>query len=250
MTFEEVAQRYTVLSQQRDAGLLTDWQFRQTVAQLVATDPGGSFWQIDPDSGQWTVYRENAWVPRTAEPPAVTQQAWGATPAAPYPPPLLSPPQPFFQQEPYSQPQSPQEAPAAKKTRWGQAVWDVLSVGGSAVMSAGWYWYSGMAETKPDYNTCAAMVLLPIALIIFRKPLDRLLRPVDSVRQKIPPMVLAGCGVAIPFLVANYLYSSGVTQFPFMFKTYVYSTLISYIVLRTPTGGRVMAPPRISQPGV
>ena len=238
MTFEEVAQRYAALCQQRDAGLLTDWQFRQTVAQLVATDPGGSFWRIDPDSGQWTVYRENAWVQPAAEPAALS----------PHPP--MSPPQPYFQQEPYSQPQPPQEAPAAKKTRWGQVIWDVLSVGGSTVMSAGWYWYSGMADTKPDYNTCAAMVLLPIALIIFRKPLDRLLRPLDSVRKKIPPMVLAGCGVAIPLLVANSLYSSGVTQFPFMFKTYVYSTLISYIVLRTPTSGRVMAPPRISQWGV
>jgi len=233
MTFEEVAQRYAVLCQQRDAGLLTDWQFRQTVARLVATDPGGSFWQIDPDSGQWI-----AWMNPAAEP------------AAPSPQPPMSPPPPYFQQEPYYQPQPPPEAPATKKTRWGQVVWDVVSVAGSGVMSAGWYWYSGMAETKPDYNTCAAMVLLPIALIVFRQPLDRLLRPLDSVRKKIPPMVLAGCGVAIPFLVANYLYSSGVTQFPFMFRTYVYSTLLSYIVLRTPTGGRVMAPPRMSPSGV
>jgi hypothetical protein len=227
MTFEEVAERYTVLRQQRDAGLLPDAQFRQTLAQLVAADAGGSFWQIDADSGQWVV----------------------AASAAPYPQPPLSPPRPYSQQEPYSQPQPPQEEPAPKKNRWGQVVWDIFSVAGSAVMSAVWYWYSGMADTKPDYNTCVAMVLLPVLLIVFRKPLDRLLRPVDSVRQKIPPMVLAGCGVATPFLVANYLYSSGVTQFPFMFKTYVYSMLISYIVLRTPTGGRVMAPPRVPGQG-
>jgi len=233
MTFEEVAQRYAVLCQQRDAGLLTDWQFRQTVARLVATDPGGSFWQIDPDSGQWI-----AWMNPAAEP------------AAPSPQPPMSPPPPYFQQEPYYQPQPPPEAPATKKTRWGQVVWDVVSVAGSGVMSAWWDWYSGMAEPKLVYNNCAAMVLLPIALIVFRQPLDRLLRPLDSVRKKIPPMVLAGCGVAIPFLVANYLYSSGVTQFPFMFRTYVYSTLLSYIVLRTPTGGRVMAPPRMSPSGV
>jgi hypothetical protein len=228
MTFEEVAQRYTVLRQQRDTGVLPDEQFRQRLAELLVADANGAWWQIDADSGQWMAY---------------------AAPAAAYPQPPFSPPQPYFQQEPYLQPQPQQEAPAAEKTHWGQVVWDVISVAGSAVMSAVWYWYSGMAETKPDYRTCAAMVLLPIALIVFRKPLDRLLLPVDAVRKKIPPMVLAGCGVAIPFLVANYLYSTGVTQFPFMFKTYVYSTLISYVVLRTPTGGRVMTPQSIS-PGV
>ena len=109
----------------------------------------------------------------------------------------------------------------------------------SAAMSAAWYWYSGMAETKPDYKTCAAMIVIPVGLIVFRKPLDKVLRPMEPYRKKIPPIVLAGCGAAIPLLVANYLYSHGETQFPFMFKTYVYSTLLSYIVLRTPSGGRL-----------
>ena len=81
------------------------------------------------------------------------------------------------------------------------------------------------------------MVVIPILLIVLRKPLDAALRPLEPFRSKIPPMVLAGCGVAIPFLVANYLYSNGESQFPFMFKAYVYSTILSYIVLRTPSGG-------------
>jgi hypothetical protein len=119
-------------------------------------------------------------------------------------------------------------------------VWDVISVGGSAVMSAAWYWYSGMADTAPDTKTCVAMIVLPVALIVLRKPIDAILRPIEPFRSKIPPMVLAGCGVAIPLVVANYLYSQGVDQFPFMFKTYVYSTILSYLVLRTPSGGRVM----------
>jgi hypothetical protein len=96
-----------------------------------------------------------------------------------------------------------------------------------------------MAETKPDYKTCAAMIIIPLGLIVFRKPLDKVLGPLEPYRKKIPSMVLAGCGVAIPLLISNYLYSRGETQFPFMFKTYVYSTLLSYIVLRTPTGGRL-----------
>jgi hypothetical protein len=212
MTFEEAAQRYAVLRQQRDAGQLSDPQFRQMVAQLSVADPQGAYWQLDPDSGQWLTYNGSAWVTP------------GAAPAPQY-------------AQPYPQPQ-----PEQKKSSWGQIVWDVISVAGSAVMSAVWYWYSGMAETAPDKKTCIAMIVIPIALIVFRKPLDAALRPLEPFRSKIPPMVLAGCGVAIPFLVANYLYSRGESQFPFMFKAYVYSTILSYIVLRTPSGGRVMTP--------
>ena len=218
MTFEEAGQQYAALRQQRDAGMLADAVFRQMVAQLLVVDPEGSYWQLDADSGQWLTYRNNAWVAAGAAQPGAT----GRAPAA-------------------------KTQPAAPATGWGQRAWDIISVGGSAVMSAFWYWYSGMAETKPDYKTCIAMVVLPLALVIFRKRLDRLLLPLEPIRSKIPRPVLAGCGVAIPFLVANSLYSSGVTQFPFMFRTYVYSTLLSFIVLRTPTGGRVIKPP-ISMP--
>ena len=114
---------------------------------------------------------------------------------------------------------------------------DVISVAGSAAMAAAWYWYSGMADTAPDKRTCIAMLVVPVLFIALRKPIDALLRPLEPFRSKIPPMVLAGCGVAIPFLVANYLYSRGESQFPFMFKTYMYSTLLSFIVLRTAVAG-------------
>jgi hypothetical protein len=218
MTFEEAAQSYAVLRQQRDLGQLPDFQFRQTVAQLTVTDAQGGYWQLEPDSGQWLTYNGSAWVAPGAPPaqPAPVQQAYA---------------------QPYPQPQ-----PVEQKSSWGQIVWDVISVAGSAAMSAVWYWYSGMAETAPDKKTCIAMLVLPLALIVLRKPLDAALRPLEPFRSKIPPMVLAGCGVAIPFLVANYLYSRGESQFPFMFKAYVYSTILSYIVLRTPSGGRVMTP--------
>jgi len=214
MTFEEAAQRYAVLRQQRDLGQLPDYQFRQMVSQLTVTDAQGAYWQLEPDTSQWMTYNGAAWVA-----PAAT-------------------PEP--QQQPYAQPyaQPYQQAPAiAQKFSWGQAVWDVISIAGSAGMAAVWYWYSGMAETAPDKKTCITMIALPIVLIVLRKPLDAALRHLAPFRSKIPPMVLAGCGIAIPFLVANYLYSNGESQFPFMFKAYLYSTILSFIVLRTPSAG-------------
>lgn len=226
MTFEEAGQHYAMLRQQRDVGRIADAQFRQAVEQLMVVDPRGAYWKMDADSGQWLTYNGTLWV---------TQGAAAA------PPPLA--PEPAYA----AAPSYPGAQPTPRKTSWGQMAWDVLSVAGSAVMSAVWYWYSGMAETKPDIKTCVTMVALPILLIAFRKPLDSLLRPLDQFRAKVPPMVLAGVGAAIPFLVANYLYSRGETQFPFMFKTYLYSTLLSYIVLRTPSGGRMMTPAGVSQ---
>ena len=230
MTFEEAGQQFAVLRQQRSLGQLTDAQYRQAVDQLMVVDGQGAYWRMDADNGQWMTYNGTFWVTQGAgmaaapmAPMAAAAPTAGAVPG-------------------YGAAQ-----PVAQKSSWGQMAWDVLSVAGSAAMSAAWYWYSGMADTKADVKTCVTMLVLPILLIVFRKPLDSLLRPLDQFRSKIPPMVLAGVGAAVPFLVANYLYSHGESQFPFMFKTYLYSTLLSYIVLRTPSGGRVMTPPGVSQ---
>lgn len=243
MSFEAAGQQYARLRQQRDLGQIADAQFRQAVGQLLVTDNQGNWWWLEPDSGQWQAM--NAAQAAAAAPPQAYAQPYAPPQYAPQPvapqytPPPYAQPTPQYAPQPYAQP-APQAAPAEpEKTHWEQKIWDVLSVAGSAAMSAVWYWYSGMAETKPDYKTCAAMIVIPLGLIVFRKPLDKLLRPLEPFRKKIPNMALAGVGAAIPLLVSNYLYSQGVTQFPFMFKTYVYSTLLSYIVLRTPSGGRL-----------
>ncbi len=193
MTFEEAAQQYAFLRQQRDAGQLPEEHFVAAVAQLVVADQQGNYWMLDANSAQWVPY---------VAPPA---------PAAP--------------------------APEPKRRGLKQSTWDVISVVGNAVLSAGWFLYSGMAETKPDYLTCGAMLVLPISFVVFRKPLDGVLRSIQPFRSKIPPMVLAGCCVAVPYLISNYLFAFGVRQFPFMFCSYVLSALVSFILMRRPSGG-------------
>ena len=139
---------------------------------------------------------------------------------------------------PYAAPPPP-AAPEPEPKRRGlpQSTWDIISVVGNALLSAGWFLYSGMAETKPDYLTCGAMLVLPISFVVFRKPLDGLLRSIQPIRSKIPPMVLAGCCVAVPYLISNYLFAFGVRQFTFMFCSYVLSTLVSFVLMRQPSGG-------------
>lgn len=117
---------------------------------------------------------------------------------------------------------------------WGQRIWDIITMSGCTGVAGLWYWYSGMADTAPDYKTCAAVVLLPLALIVFRRQIDRMLLPIQGIRNKIPPLIRLGIGLAIPFLVSNYLYARGFSQFDFMFKTVVVSTLTSFIILRNP----------------
>jgi hypothetical protein len=117
---------------------------------------------------------------------------------------------------------------------WGQRIWDIITIGGCTGVAGLWYWYSGMAETAPDYKTCAATVLLPLVLIIFRPQIDRVLLPIQKIRRKIPPLVRLGAGLAMPFLISNYLYAKGFTEFDFMFKTVVLSTLSSFVILHNP----------------
>jgi hypothetical protein len=123
---------------------------------------------------------------------------------------------------------------AKQAASWGQRVWDLITMGGCTGLAALWYWYSGMAETQPDRKTCAAMVLMPLVLIVFRQAIDRALVRLQPMRERIPAMVRLGIGLAMPLLVSNYLYARGSSQFDFMFKTVVISALVSYVVLRNP----------------
>jgi hypothetical protein len=135
-------------------------------------------------------------------------------------------------------PQVRQSKPAAKNSGYGgcaRRLWDVVTLVVASIVAALWYYYSGLAETKPDLKSALAIVLLPLFFIVFRRFIDRLLIPLQPLRNQIPRLVRLGVGLAVPFLVANYLYSTGSSQFEYMFRTVVVSTLISYIILRNPT---------------
>lgn len=204
MTFDEAGQHYAAYRAQMEAGQISPADFEAAVAQLKVQDPSGVWWQMGP-GGEWLTWNGAEWV---------TQAAPAAQPAA-----------------------AAASAPGWNSPGKGnQMFWDVLCVAGSCVMAYVWYWYSSLDKSlnQPDTKSAVTMVVMPILLIVLRKPLDRLLAPLQKFRQSIPPMVLVGVGIAIPFLVTNYLYSRGVSNYPLMFRTYVISTLLSYVVLRTP----------------
>ncbi len=211
MTFEEAGQRYAALRAQYDAGRMPPADFQAAVAQLTVTDAAGAYWQMDAQTGEWLCWNGTSWVR--------PQQQAAAQPQA-------SSPGGGF----------------ATPSNTMQRIWDVVGILGSGGLAYAWYTYSGMDKSVgPDKRSCIAMVVLPLLLIVLRGPLDKVLAPIQKFRQKIPPMVLVGAGLAIPFLVTNYYYSRGVSNYPLMFKSFITSTLLSYVVLRTPSpshGGR------------
>ncbi|MFB3905601.1 MAG: hypothetical protein ACE15E_19310 [Acidobacteriota bacterium] len=230
MTFEQAGQAFAGLQSQWRAGRISWEQFQASAAQLRVQDSTGAWWQIDPASGQWIVWDGVRWVQPGS--PSANAAAMSAAQAAQA--------QPAPATAPAAQPQrGPSPTPVtdlpigAAPTGWGQILWDIVTVLGCGAISGAWYWYSGMAETAPDTKSCIAMVALPLALILSRPLTDRLLIKLQPFVARIPRMVLLGMGLAVPFLVANQLYGR-YTEFEYMFKTVVISTLLSYVIFRTP----------------
>ena len=126
---------------------------------------------------------------------------------------------------------APQGAP---KSRWLRNSWDVFSIAGCGAVSAGWLWYSGLAETSPDYKTCAAIALAPVATVLFRNKLRQALRPLSGLIGRVPFLLRLGVSLAAPYLIASTLYGKGISEFPFMYKTTAYSMLLSGLLLHTP----------------
>ena len=161
-------------------------------------------------------------------------------PAQPPPPPGRDPKRVTPVQARISTPAStppPRSAPPAVRPPAAAAArftaWDLLSILGCGGVATAWYKYSSL-DTAPDIQTSVAMVALPVGIVAFRRPLDRLLAKLNPLRERIPPFMRLGIGFAMPFFVSTSLYSAGYTQFDYIFKTVVASTLLSYVVLRNP----------------
>ncbi len=239
-------------------------EFAAAVAELRFEDSAGRWWQVDAGDGGWLVWNGDGWA-KSSEPPddrpsgeavavaaALTRcPSCGAT---------GRPERKFCTgcgaalagETQAASPLLPREggvrisggviAGGAREVAlprassgWGQRAWDVVTMAGCSGLSAAWYWYSGMAETRADYKTCLAIVVLPLALIVFRRWIDRVLLPLKAIRERIPRFALLGAGLALPYLISQYLYASGSSQFDYIFKTVVLSTLASHVVLRNPS---------------
>ena len=230
MTFEDAAQQYAYIRQQRDMGQLPDPQFRELLSQITVLDAAGSYWQINPDTGQWMTYVGNSWI----TPAAASDPEAGAAEAA--------------------QPDAPAAQPAKTSSRLARAArvsaeksegwWGITSIIGGAIAGGLWYWYSSLDRyAKPDIRTAQIMVAVPVLLMVLRKPIDMLLAPTLKLRRHIPRLVIIGAGLAIPSMTASYLYRRqdgaprfllGLQEYPYIRWVVFIAPILSYLIMRTP----------------
>ena len=60
-----------------------------------------------------------------------------------------------------------------------------------------------------DKVTPFYILLLPVLIVVFRKPIDRLLLPLQKLKNQAPRLVLIGVGLATPYMLAHYYIKMG-----------------------------------------
>ena len=125
-------------------------------------------------------------------------------------------------------------APLAKVRR-GLSRWDISALIGGAVSAGVWYYWSTIDKSAPqDGFTHFYIIGFTAAVVLFRKPLDKLLTPLHAIKRHIPRLVLIGVALALPYFLAQYFYKQGIKNYPLMNTTIVWGTILPYILLRIP----------------
>jgi hypothetical protein len=225
--FEEAGRRYAELRARYQAGQLDPRQFADSVARLRVQDGSGAWWTLDPTGGQWLRWNGSAWV---KPPTAGRSEAAGSAPR--------------------------QTGSAGLLLGKTQRYWNLVSMIGGLVAGGGYYYYSNLRADREggvDWQSAALIVLMPLLLTIFRRPIDALLRPLNGIKTRIPRLVLIGAGLVTPYVCSFYLYNNsallqslpreivgplyggaGLIQYEYMRTTLVVGTLLSYVILRLP----------------
>lgn len=244
MTFDDASRQYADLRARVQAGRLTQEQFFAAVAQLRVQDQRGVWWQLHPD-GHWLFWDGQAWQTAPTQPAPTTarrpRKASARAPAQSRRTPAQS------RQAPAGARSSAARTPLAQRSqRW----FDIVSILGGGAAGTLWYLYSSIRSEREgtDIESSLIMALLPVAIVVLRGPLDRILALFDPLRRRIPRIILIGAGLAAPFVVATLLYGE-YTEYPYLRISTVVGTLVSYLLIRTPVVGRRVAPPDVARPG-
>lgn len=108
---------------------------------------------------------------------------------------------------------------------------------------------SGFFEMREglDLATPAAMIVIPMLLVFFRRETDEFLRPMHGVLKHIPKILLTLVALAIPF-VLGFLLSMvfGLEEYNLLKWNVILGVLISYALLRTPQATSKPTAPSLS----
>ncbi len=222
MDFTEAQQKRSELATQLRNGQITTAQYTSAINALRVTDSSGRWWQPNPLEEGWLVWDGKAW--QTESPGSTGLQAVPAQQSRDF-----NQKTQLMSVDEFKK--ISREVPLAQRP---QKWWDLLSILGGVAAAVIWFLYGGLREGF-DSISAFLMIVMPVALVIFRSNIDSILVPVQPQRKKFPRVLLIGLGLAAPFLTAWILYNIFyISQYPLMQANIIIGTLVSYVIVRDP----------------
>jgi len=228
--FEHIRSRYQDLRRQLDAGQISQTEFSERIQSLQVQDESGTWWTIHPDDGLFYRYDGSQWIADT--PHELVAKEKQTRPLVNKIDDSAKTTQPAFRIKPET------------ASRLGKISLLIPILAGTC-----WFLYanvlvilqaqiSGEKEAGRDLFTSLFLCTIPLALIFFAKPIDRLLVPIQPYRQRFPKPFLFGAAIGIPILFALcsstlLLYLGGET-YVCNSLTILSSMIIAYVLTRDP----------------
>jgi len=214
--FDELRQRYLVLQEQYESSQLNQENFLVEVGKLQVRDKTGFWWTVDARNGNYLRYDGSSWrvgtpssTPSSRQPPAAEKSSSTSTPKGR---------QSWFK--------TPEFA------RFASIVAIVMPL----VTAGLWFIYSSLLSSSEGWDCLTPLILasVPIALQVFKTPIDQLLLPIQPFRQRITRPVLLGAAFATPIVLGFIIGSSTSTGYGAVRFTLVAGMLITHALVHNP----------------
>ncbi|MBW6473452.1 MAG: hypothetical protein K0B14_10035 [Anaerolineaceae bacterium] len=226
MTLNQMMQAYQQLTSDFNTRKIDKASYSAALVRLRAIDEEKRWWSCTPEGG-FVWYDGKQWIPGQA--PKFNS-------------PSTNPSQPFVQTAPITA--GSNQVNALKKNTSSKG-WrkitstPILAILPGAVVGGLWFLFT-LARLilsggrGVDILTPVILTGVPLVLWLLRKPLDKLLIPLQKFQKSFPYAIRLGIAFAVPLLTGfgcSAIFTSGYTAMHF---TALISTLFGYIVLRTP----------------
>ncbi len=220
MTLNQMIQAYQQLTADFQAQRMDQASYSAALTCLKALDEEKRWWSCTPEGG-FVWYDGSRWIPgqplfQPAQPPvkAAHAAAVGKHAAA------------------------PKENPRLRGWRKIAAT-PILAILPGAVIGGIWFLYTllqlildGLGGV--DFLTPAILTGVPLLLWLLRKPLDKLLRPLQKFHASFPFAIRIGAALAVPMLFGCGCSAISTSGYSAMHITALISTLFGYFLLHTP----------------
>lgn len=220
MTLNQMMQAYQQLTADFQANRLDKASYSAALSRLKAMDAENRWWACTPEGG-FVWYDGSRWVPGK---------------------PVVSAAQPPVKSAPTT---SPGDQSVAPPTKLRQASWKklastpILAMLPGVVVGGIWFLYTllqiilGEPEGV-DILTPMILTGVPLLLWLLRKPLDKLMLPLQKFHASFPYALRMGIALALPMLLG--CGCSAISSYGYlpMHITALISTLFAYLMLHTP----------------